>query len=278
MGSSPMTLPADRRPEGVHLEGPYLSEEQRGAHPARLLRKPSDGSWRDFLDDTDLLRMITVAPELPGSGELITVFRAAGVVVSAGHSTAGVEVLDRAAAAGLSHVAHLWSAQSTLQRMPRRYPGLLEAALSSDTLTAEIIADGAHLTSELVRIAFRCLGPDRLCLISDASAGTGLPVGAEFSMGGPVGVVGDGVALNHDGASFCGSTSFLADVLRFTVRSAGVPLPAAVRMATATPAAVLGLAGVTGRLAPGLRADLLVLGRDLALRRVMRRGAWIPGR
>jgi N-acetylglucosamine-6-phosphate deacetylase len=149
----------------------------------------------------------------------------------------------------------------------------VETVLADDDLTAEVIADGFHVPAELLRIAYRCLGPDRLCLVSDASAGTGLPVGSTFAMGGVAGVVADGVALSRDGTAFCGSTSFLSDVLRYALREAGLPLVDAVRMATATPARVGGLPG--GRIVPGAPADLVVLGPDLAPRRVMARGRWL---
>lgn len=260
---------------GVHLEGPYLAAGHRGAHPAELLREPDDGSWPAFLPFTDLVRLVSLAPELPGADALIERCAAEGIVVAAGHSGAGPEQLRAAAARGLSHVTHLWSGQSTLRKDgPWRVPGLLEAALGSDGLTAEVIADGRHLTPELVRIAYRCLGPDRLCLVSDASAGAGLPPGETFAMGGITGVVGHGVALTEDGGSFCGSTSFLLDTVRFAVR-AGVSVVDAVRMASTTPAAVLGLSGDRGALRSGAVADIVVTDPDLRPYAVMKAGAWV---
>ncbi|MFF4159197.1 N-acetylglucosamine-6-phosphate deacetylase [Streptomyces sp. NPDC001678] len=261
---------------GAHLEGPYLNPVFRGAHPHDALRSPGEESWRGLLPEPGFVRMVTLAPELPGAIPLVRELTGRGVVVSAGHSGASDEALAAARAAGLRHVAHLWSGQSALRKDgPWRRPGLLESVLASCGLTAELIADGRHLPAELVRIAHRCLGPDRLCLVSDASAGTGLPPGTTFTMGAARGVVAEGVALDHDGASFCGSTSFLSDVLRFTVLGAGVPLVEAVRMATATPARLLGLADRIGSLTPGLAADLVVLDRELRVRRVARGGRWL---
>jgi len=263
---------------GTHLEGPYLNPEFRGAHPADALRTPSDGSWRDLAGGPDTPRLVTLAPELPGATDLIRALAARGVVVSAGHSAAAGDELAAAQRAGLRHVAHLWSGQSALRKHgPWRRPGLLEETLASTGLTAEVIADGVHVPAPLVRIAHRCLGPDRLCLVSDASAGTGLPAGTTFRMGAARGVVADGVAMSHDGASFCGSTSFLADVLRHAVAEAGIPLADAVRMATATPAAVLGMADRIGSLAPGRVADLVVFDGELRPRLVMRAGRWMDG-
>jgi N-acetylglucosamine-6-phosphate deacetylase len=216
---------------------------------------------------------VTLAPELPGATDLIRALTARGVVVSAGHSAAGGAELAAAHRAGLRHVAHLWSGQSALRKDgPWRTPGLLEETLASTGLTAEVIADGVHVPAPLLRIAHRCLGPDRLCVVSDASAGTGLPPGTTFRMGAARGIVADGVAMSEDGGSFCGSTSFLADVLRYAVVRAGIPLVDAVRMATATPATVLGLADRIGSLGPGRVADLVVLDGDLRTRMVVRAG------
>ncbi|MER5355635.1 amidohydrolase family protein [Kitasatospora sp. NPDC002551] len=272
-------LPAGSGLLGTHLEGPYLDPRFGGAHPPDALRTPAQLPWPWLLAEADFVRMVTLAPELPGSAALIGALTDRGVVVSAGHSGATGRELTAARTAGLRHVAHLWSGQSTLAKDgPWRVTGLLETVLASEGLTAELIADGRHLPAELVRIAHRCLGPDRLCLVSDASAGTGLAPGSGFAMGAVRGVVADGVALGHDGASFCGSTSHLADVLRFTVQQAHVPLVEAVRMAATTPARVLGLADRTGALVPGLAADVVVLDRDLRVRRVARAGRWLRDR
>ncbi|MFC5803201.1 N-acetylglucosamine-6-phosphate deacetylase [Streptomyces formicae] len=267
---------AGDRPIGAHLEGPYLNPAFRGAHPRDALRVPDDHSWRELLAEPGFVRMVTLAPELPGAEDMIWALAQRSVAVSAGHSAASAEVMAAAHADGLRHVAHLWSGQSMLCKDgPWRATGLLESVLSSTEFTAELIADGRHLSADLVRIAYRCLGPDRLCLVSDASAGTGLPRGTEFAMGAVRGVVADGVALDHTGGSFCGSTSFLSDILRFTVLRAGVPLVDATRMAATTPALVLGIADRVGSLRPGLAADLVVLDDSLRVLRVARGGQWL---
>ncbi|APR75944.1 N-acetylglucosamine-6-phosphate deacetylase [Minicystis rosea] len=272
------TLLAEREPglSGVHLEGPYLSAAQRGAHGIDWLRHPADGSWQSLRPFWPAVRIATLAPELEGAALLIASLRAAGVVVSAGHSAAGPEVVRRARREGLTHFAHLWSGQSMLtKRGPWREIGLLETALGADEMTAEIIADGIHVPAELARIAYRCFGPDRLCLVSDASAGTGLLAGSHFHMGSACGVVGDKVAMSADGTAFCGSTSFLADVLRFSVVEAGIPLVDCVRMASTTPARILGLSGRVGAIAPGLSADLVIMDETLRVREVVQNGRWV---
>lgn len=259
--------------KGVHLEGPYLSKVFSGAHPQDWLRNPEDNSWVILNSLLDRVTIATVAPELPGSLELIDKWRSAGVAMSAGHSGASPDQLVEAVTAGITHATHLWSGQSVLTKVgPWRQPGLLEAVLSSDQISAELIADGVHLPAELVRIAYRCLGPDRLCLVSDASAGTGLPVGSTFEMGPLRGHVVEGVAMACDGASFCGSTSYLFDILRFAVNGAGLPICDAIKMASLTPAKLIGVQDDVGSIAVGKRADLLVVDDHLRLIDVYKSG------
>ncbi len=266
-------LPPGSGSIGCHLEGPYLSRDYRGAHPENALRTPSDGSWPALLGNSRHIKLVTLAPELAGADAMIRFLAARNVAVSAGHSGAEARVMDSAHRAGLRHAAHLWSGQSTLAKNgPWRLPGLLEYVLGSNDLTAEIIADGCHVPVPLVRIAYRCLGASRLSLVSDASAGTGLRVGATFEMGAARGIVSDGVALDARGESFCGSTSFLADILRFAVLRGEIPLVDAVRMASVTPASVIGLSDQIGTIAVGRAADLLVLDRDLGTVGVLRAG------
>lgn len=249
---------------GAHVEGPYFAAAQSGAQDPAHLRTPDDGSADDLLAFADVVRMLSFAPELPGAEALTRRLVALGIVAAAGHSTATDDVLARCEAWGLSHVIHLWSGQSTTVREgPWRRPGLLEASLASTTLTGEMIGDGKHLPPTLMRLAVKAFGPDRLCLISDATSGAGLPDGAAFAMGEMRYVVQDGVGMMPDRSAFAGSTTLLDGVLRFVVEQVGVPLAEAVRMASLTPARVIGMADRIGSLAPGKAADLAVFAPDL---------------
>src|SRR5690606_8188443 len=150
------------------------------------------------------------------------------------------------------HVIHLWSGMSTTYRRgPWRVPGILEASLASDTLTGEVIADGKHLPPTLLRLARRALGPDRLCVVSDATSGAGLPEGSEFTMGELGYVVRGGGGMMPDGTAFAGSSTLLDGMLGGLAREAGFPLHEAVTMASLNPARVIGVADRTGSLAPG---------------------------
>ena len=158
---------------------------------------------------------------------------------------------------------------------PWRKPGVLEAALTFDGLTAEIIADNRHLPPTLMRLAYKCLGPDRLCAVSDALAGAGLPEGSVYTMGGLSYDVQDGVGMVLDRSSFAGSATLLPQMLPVLYDVVGIPLVEAVRMTTLTPARIIGVDRDFGSLEPGKRADLVVFDDAFVAQRVMLDGEWI---
>ncbi|MEU1519029.1 amidohydrolase family protein [Streptomyces sp. NPDC005811] len=257
---------------GVHLEGPCLAHGQRGAHDPDHLRTPGQ-LLAELTPLPKGLRMMTLAPELPGADALTTYLTTAGVRVSAGHSAATAQDLARARRLGLSHLAHLWSGQSALTRPAlHRVPGLLEASLASDTVTGEVIADGHHLPAALLTIALRCLGPDRLCLVSDATAGMGLPPGSTFRTGASRGQVHDGYAATTDHTSLCGSVTPLATGVARMQEMTGAAVEDVLTMATATPARAAGLYPRKGSLLPGADGDVVLLDADLNVRQVILAG------
>ncbi|MFU8888896.1 MAG: N-acetylglucosamine-6-phosphate deacetylase [Trueperaceae bacterium] len=264
---------------GAHVEGPYFAASQSGAQDPAHLRTPDDGSVDTLLAYADVIRVISFAPELPGAVELTRRCAALGIVAAAGHAEASDADLAACEAWGLRHVIHLWSGQSTTVRDgPWRRPGLLEASLASHALTAEVIADGKHLPSTLLRLAYRALGPERLCLVSDATSGAGLPDGTRFTMGEMTYEVADGVGMMLDRTGFAGSTTFLDGMLRVMTEEVGVPLPEAVRMASLTPARVIGVDGEAGSLEVGKRADLALFEADLTPRCTVIGGRVVSGR
>lgn len=261
---------------GVHVEGPYFSREFSGAQDPASLRTPDDGSVDALLAHHDVIRMMSYAPELPGSMALTERLGELGVVAAAGHSACRDSQFLDARAAGLSHVIHLWSAQSTtVKEGPYRMPGLLEASLAHDGHTAEIIADGRHLPPTLMRLAYRCFGPDRLCIVSDATAGAGLPDGTTFGLGTMRYVVQDGVGMRLDGVSFAGSSTLLNQMVALVTSDLGWSVAEAVRMASLTPARVIGVADRKGSIEVGKDADLVVFEDDFQAARVMVGGEWV---
>lgn len=251
---------------GIHLEGPFLSRQQAGAHDPETLRSPSHDDLELLLRHGDAVSMITIAPEVAGVEELITRCTQRGILTAIGHSNGEQRHFDRAVAAGSSHVTHLWSGQSNLTRKgPWRVPGMVEASLASG-LTAEIIADGRHLPLTLLEIARRCVG-ERLVVVSDATAGAGMPEGYRYPLGTVQCRVADGVGMVEGKDVFGGSTTLLDEMLRYLV-GLGWPLHEVLPMMTSTPAAILGRRDL-GVLAPGARADLVLWNPDLTARQVI---------
>ena len=260
---------------GVHLEGPFLNHEQRGAHNPAHLRTPRAGDAERLLSHRAVLAMVTLAPELPGAIDLARRLVDGGITVAAGHSATSTEMLDAAIGVGLSHITHLWSGQSNLWRSgPWRVPGFLEASLSSTGLTAEVIADGKHLPRELLTIARRCLG-DRLCLVSDGISGMGLPEGTRFTEGGLPVEIRDGVCMLVDGTSFAGSTTPLNGMLSYVVHEMDWPIAEAVRMASTVPASIAGVADRKGAIRRGYDADIAIFADDFTCSGTLVQGRWV---
>ncbi len=263
---------------GVHLEGPYFSYAQRGAQDPQSLRTPDDGTPDILLEYHDVLRILSFAPELPGALDLTARLVKLGIVAAAGHSSAKDSEVLTAMKVGLRHTIHVWSGQSsTIREGPWRKPGLLEATLTFDELTGEMIADNKHLPPTLMKLAYKCLGPDRLCAVSDATNGAGLPDGSRFQMGGMAYEVHDGVAMLPDRTAFAGSSTLLNEMLPILTGKVGIPLPEAVRMASLTPARIIGLDDHKGSLQVGKDADIAIFEDNFTAWRTLIGGKWAYG-
>ena len=260
---------------GVHIEGPYFNVAQAGAQDPANVRNPDDGTVDQLLAHHDVIRQISYAPELPGAVELTRRLVELGIVAAAGHSSAKEDEVAATINAGLSHIIHIWSAQSTTVREgPWRKPGLLEVSLAYDNLTVEMITDNKHLPPTLMKLAYKCIGPDRLCIISDATSGAGLPEGSRFRMGEMEYEVHDGVGMMLDRSCFAGSSTLLNEMIPVLTEHVGVPLPEAVRMASLTPARVIGVDEQKGSLAAGKDADIAIFNNDFTAWKVLINGRW----
>ena len=245
---------------GVHLEGPYFAAAKAGAHAPGQIRLPDPAEIAALLAQADVISEMTLAPELPGALDLIAALRAHGIIASGGHSDAWDEDARRAFDAGLNQVTHVFNAMSGARRRgPYRVAGLLEFALSEPGVRCELIADGHHVSPTLLRLAYRAKGADGLLLITDATAGAGLPNGAPYRLGACACVVRGGVGLTADGSALAGSTSTMIRGVANLVEMADVPLGEAIRMATGNPACALGIEDAVGSLATGKAADLVLL-------------------
>jgi N-acetylglucosamine-6-phosphate deacetylase len=259
------------QPLGFNLEGPFLAPSRRGAHAAAHLREPAAAARETLEPLVDGLRLLTVAPELPGATDLIGWLHGQGVAVSIGHSAAGaVEAWD-GYAAGARSTTHLFNAMTGVDH---RSPGVAVAALLDDDAYVELIADGIHVHPGIWPLITRLKPRDRLLLVSDALAVAGTPQGR--------GRIGDLEIEVRDGRATLAGTDTLAGsviALDRAVRNAaaaGVPLTDAVAAASRNPLELLGVSD-RGRLAEGQRADLVELDEDLAVQRVMRGGKWVTG-
>ena len=254
---------------GVHVEGPFLSKARAGAQRAEFIRDPDPTVLDQLLEFADVIKIVTLAPELPGALALIDRLRMHRIVVSGGHSDASDIEARLGFEYGMGNVTHTFNAMSSARRQGiYREAGLLEFALGEPAIVCELIADGHHVSPTLMKMLYRAKGPRGICLVTDATAGAGLPAGREFSLSGRSCVVSDGVCLLADRSALAGSASQMIDLVRVMVNEVGVPLHEAVAMATANPARALGLA-TKGKLRPGADADLVVLSPELEVRRTL---------
>ena len=252
---------------GIHLEGPFLSAARRGVHPPEWLLPPSTETLRQFLAAADgCARILTLAPELPGALDCVAAARAAGLVVALGHTDATYAQAEAALDRGARHAVHVFNA---MRPFSHRETGVLGAALTDPRMTAEVIADGVHVDAPAIRLLLAAKGFENVMLVSDATAATGMPDG-NYRLGNMEVTVTGGVCRNSEGR-LAGSTLTLDRAVRNVV-ALGVPLGAALRMATFNPARLLGLGSKKGVIAPGADADIVLLDSNLQVSGVMTRG------
>src|SRR6058998_4397429 len=253
---------------GVHVEGPFISKAKCGAQREEFIQKPSLARVEQLLDHADVIKRVTIAPELPGALEAIENFHAHGISVSGGHSDAFDEDARAAFERGMRSVTHTFNCMSSARhRGVYRVGGLLEFALSEPQISCELIADGHHVSPTLMKMLYHAKGPGGICLVTDASAGAGLPNGSHFSLFGKDCIVEDGVCLLADRSALAGSASRMIDLVRTMVQKVDVPLHEAVAMATRNPARASCLEK-KGQLTVGADADFVVLSPELEVLRV----------
>ncbi|MEZ0346186.1 MAG: N-acetylglucosamine-6-phosphate deacetylase [Infirmifilum sp.] len=258
---------------GVHLEGPYLNPQKKGAMDAKYFKHPSPQELVEFADASKgFLKQITVAPELPGSEEFIRAAASRGIVVSLGHSEATFEEALRAVLAGASKANHIFN---QMRQFHHREPGLAMALLEQENVYIEMISDFIHLHPGTMRLVARTAGPSRIVLITDAVAATGLPDG-EYTLGGLKIIVKNGVSRLPDG-TIAGSTLTLDRAVANMVKL-GFSVADAIRMASTNPAQSLGLGREYGAIAQGYAADLVLLNEKLEVEKTLVEGVEVYSR
>lgn len=253
-------------PLGAHLEGPYLCQPFRGAHQVEWLRNPDPQEYRPWLD-SGAVRVISLAPELPGALELIQEGATRGIILSAAHTQASPQEIKAAVDAGLRHATHTFNGMAGLHH---RDPGTVGALLADDRVRCEVIADGVHVHPEVLKMVVRIKGLENTILVTDAMRATGLSDG-EYGLGGQSIHVSNGVARTSTGG-LAGSTLTLDVAIQNIQKYSGLAFNQAVRLATLTPAEALGLAGKKGEIRPGADADILITDKDMNVKAVLING------
>ncbi len=253
---------------GGHLYGPYFLSAAKGCHPNAAFLPPDAGATAGYQDfDASFPLTVTIAPELPAAEALTRACRDRGVHVNIGHSYATMEQVEAAVNWGARHVDHLFCAMSDRARLRQQqaFPmraGLLEATLVNDALTTEVIADGKHLADSLLRVAYKLKGPDRLALVTDTMRALDMPDGEYWF--GPQGTGErirrfDRAGVTLDGTGLASGVMGMDHCVRTMAHATKAPLHEIIRMASLTPAKIVGLDRTIGSIAIGKRADLVVL-------------------
>ena len=256
-----------KRVLGVHLEGPYLSESRRGAQTADFIRVPHPEEYEAFFN-SPAVKLMTLAPEIQGSEEMVRLGITKGIRFSAGHSAAEYDLGVQSIQWGMSQVSHLYNAMTGLDR---RAPGLSAAALVSKELRTQLICDGVHVHPAMMKLAMKAKGAEGVILITDALKGTGST--EEFFYMGDQRVTAKEQAFYLEDGTLAGSQLTMDQAVRNAVKLGGVALQAAVKMASLTPAQAMGIDHYKGSITPGRDADFVVLDDRLELKQV-----WCMGR
>jgi N-acetylglucosamine-6-phosphate deacetylase len=264
-------------PVGIHLEGPFISHAKRGVHPPAEIREPSIELFSQFWQASrGHIRLLTLAPEVPGALELARYATSLGVRVSLGHSDATTEEARAGIVAGATSATHTFNA---MRRLDHREPGIAAVVLDSDQLFAELICDGIHVAPEFVRLWLRCKGPDRAILVTDGMSATGMPEG-EYDLGGLAVAVANGRALlasdlKRGVETLAGSVLTLDQAIANVRSFTGCTLEQALGMVTRNPARMLGLDHLAD-VQVGRPANLVLYSARGELRQVILNGRTVP--
>lgn len=261
---------------GLHLEGPYFSPYQSGAQDKAYLRNPTPEEYREILRRTDDIARWSLAPELPGTEMFVQVLREHGILASAAHTNATFEEMQEDYQHGLTHLTHFYSCMSSITRRNAfRYAGVLEFGYYEDNVTIEIIADGIHVPSSLLKLVNKIKGAERIALVTDSMRAAGMPEGKSILgslKGGQEVIVEDGVAKLLDRTAFAGSVATADRLVRTMVREGNATLHDAVRMITETPARIMHVDHQKGRILKGMDADLTIFDSNISIQSTIIKG------
>lgn len=258
---------------GLHLEGPYFAESQKGAQDARFLRDPEKSEYEEVLKRTDRIIRWSFAIELDGSTEFLKTLREHDIISSLAHSDATTDEVYKSYENGVSVLTHFYSGMSTVSRKDAyRIGGAVEAGYLIDDLFVEVIADGKHLPKELLQLIFKVKGPDKICLVTDSMRAAGMPSGDSIlgsKQDGMKVLVEDGVAKLPDRSAFAGSVATTDRLVRTFYNNTTASLSETVKMMTLTPAKLMRIDSEKGSIAEGKDADLVIFDDNIDIELVM---------
>ena len=261
---------------GMHLEGPYIAMNQKGAQDPRFIRDPDPEEYEEIVSQSNHIKRWSAAPELKGALAFGRYLRSKGILPSLAHTDATYKEVLEAFENGYTHITHFYSAMSGVTRVACfRYAGVIESGYLIDDMTVEIIADGVHLPGSLLKLVYKIKGAEKTALITDAIRAAGTSV-TETILGdrenGIKAIVEDGVAKLPDRSSFAGSVATADRLVRTMITLADLSLPEAVQMITTTPAAIIGVNDKKGSLSPGKDADILLFDENITVEMTMIKG------
>ncbi len=270
IGGLPSSVAHDAaQPLGIHMEGPFISHNRLGVHPPQFVVPPTQAALQKFLEAAgEQLRILTIAPEVPGASEVVETALESGVRVAMGHTDATLEQAQRAIDRGVRHAIHMFNA---MRPFSHRDPGVIAAAMLDERVMCELIADLVHVDRAAIRLLAKAKGAEGIILISDGLSPTGMPEGEGYRLGEMQVQVENGAVRNRDGV-LAGSVLTLDRAIRNMRESTSLPLRDLVRMTSWNPASLMHITNKKGVLAPGADADIVLLTQDLEVAQVFVRG------
>ncbi len=266
-------IPGKTEIPGTHLEGPFLNLKYKGSQPEEYFIRFEDRHMDIIETYRDVIKRITLAPEVSGNMQRIESLRRLGIVVSGGHSDASYDKVSEAVDRGMTAITHLYNAMSSVcKEGTLRVCGMTEATHTLDALYAEIIADGFHVPVPLIQMAYRCKGPDKLLICSDANIASGCKEGGTYRIYGHPFTVENGMALNEERTSLAGSVTPMDVMVRNLVTRAGISLIDAAKISSRTPARMMGIDQRKGSLTSGKEADVNLLDAEYRVVKTFARG------
>ncbi len=260
--------------QGLHIEGPYLNPRMAGAHWENALKDPDVEEYIPLVESTNCIKRWDISPELPGALDFGKYMSGKGILTSISHTEAEYEDIKAAYAAGFSHAANFYNAMPGFhKRREYKYEGTIESVFLIDDMTVEVIADGHHLPATILKLVYKLKGVERTALVTSAVKYTNYP----YEIDDDRFIVEDGVCKLADHSSLAGSLATMDKLVQTMVKKAGVPLEDAVRMASETPARLIGIDDRKGSLKKGKDADIVILDKELNVRCVFANGEVVEG-